>query len=246
MIISHTYKFVFVHIPKCAGKSVRRHILKADPEAERRWGWAWDDRYQRFVDMAHRPLLDLPEKDLQAVKDYPTCVIVRDPATRFASAVGQHFYQHRYRAPKTADEMLAQLNSVTIRHDPAYIHFCPMHAYTHIGDTQLADTVLHLEDANWEDGLNAFLAGQGARVPETRGGHRNRRSTSQGKPEAPTDMARLAALYGRDYELFGYEAPASPDRTVDLKAATGWYRAADFGSYDRIRFLDMRLRKPKG
>nr|WP_163025776.1 sulfotransferase family 2 domain-containing protein [Chachezhania antarctica] len=241
MIISHTYRFVFLHIPKCAGKSVRRYIMTADPSAVSYWGWDWDERFQRFVDMAHRPLLDLPDKDLEAVRTYPTCAIVRDPVARFASAVGQHFHQHSYRIRRTADEMLDEITSIKIRHDPAYIHFCPMNAYTHIGDTKLADTVLHLEDPDWKAGLNRFLQEQGAPLPEGEVGHRNRRSSDQGKPEAPEDVTRLAALYARDFELFGYPGPEIPLRTVNLKTEQGWDNAVDFGNLDTVRFLGRRM-----
>ncbi len=99
MIISHKHKFVFVHIPKCAGTSIRTQILKSDPDATA-LGKPGEHPVLGTIDYGHIAL-DLlrqhfpdHDRDLRAFQSF---AVVRDPLERFGSALRQVLWQYEER-----------------------------------------------------------------------------------------------------------------------------------------------------
>ncbi len=92
MILSDQYRFVFVHIPKCAGTSVRKAVLSFHDA---------DNRFLKTIevhpelgqiDYRHLPLVLLRELDREAfekLKIYSSYALLRDPFQRFRSAIAQ-------------------------------------------------------------------------------------------------------------------------------------------------------------
>ncbi len=98
MIISDKHRFVFVHIPKCAGSSIRKVLAPYDDYQ----GW-FDGRvdphpkYGR-LDFVHLPLELLKEvlpKEYEKVTTYDAYALVRAPRQRFQSAFAQYVKMYR-------------------------------------------------------------------------------------------------------------------------------------------------------
>jgi len=92
MIISDKYRFAFVHIPKCAGTSVRNALDVFDE-----WEFAGGARRVNhpslgYLDLTHVPLFALRqhfEAEFDKVRGYWSFAIVRNPFTRFPSSISQ-------------------------------------------------------------------------------------------------------------------------------------------------------------
>ena len=99
MIISPKHQFVFVHIPKCAGTSVRTQLLKSDPEAIALGKLGMHPELGQ-IDYGHIPLHQLRQHFpdyYQNLQDYTSFAVVRDPLERFGSALRQVLWQYEER-----------------------------------------------------------------------------------------------------------------------------------------------------
>lgn len=99
MIICPTQGFVFVHIPKCAGTSVRGQILHCDPD-HIALGRIGSHPVLGVIDYGHIPLDQLREHFpdyYTQVRDLDAFAILRDPLTRFGSALRQVLWQYEKR-----------------------------------------------------------------------------------------------------------------------------------------------------
>ncbi len=135
MILSDQHRFVFVHIPKCAGTSVRNAVLPFHDA---------DDRFLKEVehhpelgevDYRHLPLSLLRELDpeaFQKLKTYESYALLRDPFQRFRSAMSQRakMYLGKEFAQLDDDEIRSKIEQVIayLRSEPRviapdYIHF---------------------------------------------------------------------------------------------------------------------------
>ena len=93
MIINDAYKFVFIHIPKCAGTTVRSKLQTLDQT-----GGAFTSRVDEHpelgtIDYVHIPLFILRqhfESEYVKIMDYNTFAVVRDPFSRFLSSFSQY------------------------------------------------------------------------------------------------------------------------------------------------------------
>lgn len=97
MIISDEHKFVFIHIPKCAGTSVRGILEPFDSREGAFTGRV--DHHSEFgeLDYVHIPLFALRDHfrpEFEAVQRYWSFAVVRDPYARFASSVSQNLRQY--------------------------------------------------------------------------------------------------------------------------------------------------------
>lgn len=246
MIISHRFKTVFLHIPKNAGTAIRNVLTEGDPECERTWGYRFLPRHYRFWDSAHIPLVDLHPEKLEFINNYDCCAVLRDPLERFVSATLQHFGQHNYRTPRTPAQLLNELDSTRIRYDPAYIHFCPQHFFTHIGPRHVVKHLFRMSDPNMETQIMAFLSVQGFPVQGSKIPRRNLAQSEKPMLGDDFDMERFYQLYKRDYDLFGFTPPMEKKTfEADTSAYSEMDQPFDFSSYDKIRFLDWDFERPK-
>lgn len=135
MIISDKHRFVFVHIPKCAGTSVRRALAPYDDYN----GWFnnridFDPNFGK-LDFVHLPL-SVMEKVLpdeyKKLCSYDAYALVRHPESRFQSAFSQ--YVKMYRGTELAqmqdneidrevDSVISILKSTKDLTEPKLIHF---------------------------------------------------------------------------------------------------------------------------
>lgn len=91
MIISDKYKFVFVHIPKCGGSSIRKRLESIDGIDSSFYGIS-DHPELGKIDLTHLPLSILQKHFVEAfdkIKRYESFAVLRDPFQRFPSSVIQ-------------------------------------------------------------------------------------------------------------------------------------------------------------
>lgn len=95
MILNYTHRIAFLHIPKCAGSSVKDQLRVLDETGGR---FERAEPHPRFgrVHRAHLPLWLLRElypDDFTAVTESASFAVLRDPVPRFASALAQRIEQ---------------------------------------------------------------------------------------------------------------------------------------------------------
>ena len=160
MIISDTHQFVFIHIPKCAGSSIRKTLITLDEKTVKSGRHKHPDF--GLFDYNHIPLSIMraffPNEYYKA-KTYYSFAIMRDPFKRFSSSIGQRMKSHKKRRlsqltakelEKEADETIKLLvkyqNAEILPAD--LIHFQKQKSYIYDGDSLLIDSVYHLNQIN--------------------------------------------------------------------------------------------------
>ena len=157
MIVSDTHRFVFIHVPKCAGTAVRTAL---DPYGET------GDRFDRRVDThpvhgrldyTHLPLHLLAEIEpaiMARLDDYASYAVCRDPFARFPSAVAQrikmvhgtHIAAYEGAALHAEiDGIIDWLSRQTHVTDPDYIHFARQTDYVFLDGRRRVGTVVAIE-----------------------------------------------------------------------------------------------------
>ncbi|WP_170399812.1 sulfotransferase family 2 domain-containing protein [Ruegeria arenilitoris] len=135
MILSDRYRFIFIHIPKCAGTSVRNAVLPFHDADSRFLKTVEHHPELGEIDFRHLPLSLLRELDHEAfdkLESYESYALLRDPFQRFRSAMAQ-------RAKMYLGKEFAQLDDKDIRDEigkvitylqsepaviaPDYVHF---------------------------------------------------------------------------------------------------------------------------
>jgi len=99
MIICPTHRFLLVHIPKCAGTSVRLQLRDCDPE-HIFLGRTGEHPELGLIDYAHIPLRHLRAHFPDEYAWFDRCdsfAILRDPLDRFGSAMRQVLWQYEQR-----------------------------------------------------------------------------------------------------------------------------------------------------
>lgn len=135
MIISDKHRFVFIHIPKCAGTFVRSTVEPFDDTGGRFSNHVGEHPQLGLVDYVHLPLKVLKEyfpSEFERVVDYDAFAILRDPFARFPSALAQRLRMYKRVAlnslseveiEREVDEVIDYLTQQQglLRHD--FIHF---------------------------------------------------------------------------------------------------------------------------
>lgn len=156
MIINDQHQLAFIHIPKCAGTSVRKSLQP------------FDSRYGMFtnrvdnhpdlgqLDYVHIPVYTLSEyfpEEFAAVRDYWSFAVMRDPLVRFASSVSQRMKMYSdqpiqkrsLREIRTViDESIDYLSRKPRgRHllPPEYIHFQKQADYIELDGVRILDRI---------------------------------------------------------------------------------------------------------
>jgi hypothetical protein len=103
MIICPTQGFVFVHVPKCAGTTMRTQVKLCDP-AHIALGEVHTHPTLGRIDYGHVPLTAMrthfPE-EYAAIRDLTSFAVLREPLPRFGSALRQTLWRYEKR-PMTA------------------------------------------------------------------------------------------------------------------------------------------------
>lgn len=156
MIICPQHKFIFVHIPKCAGTSVRIQIVKCDPD-HISIGRVQTHPKLGKLDYGHIPLTMLREEfpDYHAYfADMTPFAVVRDPLSRVGSAIRQVLWQYEQRpmtmipAEELRDKTLKLLDEVAAQIDAPsapFIFFARQKGFIYDGDTQVVQHLIPME-----------------------------------------------------------------------------------------------------
>lgn len=119
MIVSPSHRFVFVHVPKCAGTSVRTqieacdadHIAMAQPGPHPELG---------RIDYGHVPLALLREyfpENYAYLDDFTSFAILRDPLTRFGSSLRQTLWRYEQKPMTLIDPENLRTRALEIMDD---------------------------------------------------------------------------------------------------------------------------------
>lgn len=228
MIIRHDLKLVFLHVPKCAGKELRKlfRVAAKDNSIEELFNYGYSVALNRYVDFAHLPLSDLcTMSSYHYLERYRVVACIRDPYKRLPSAANEFYRQKSKRHERFVIEgkLTAAMRERYYRKirrghsqlDPRFVHSLPMHRFTHLGMEPMVDHLLHCEnlrddviqlaiELNWPDAMRGAAAALPVADP------------------APNPLAseRTLAnrLYERDFRCFDYawDDPANQPTTQAL------------------------------
>ncbi|EHQ56726.1 Sulfotransferase family [gamma proteobacterium HIMB55] len=161
MIISDRNKFIFIHIPKCAGTSVRSRIEHLDDR-----NGAYSSRLDEHPELGllnyvHIPLQTLKDQfpnEYVCVETYRSMAVMRDPSARFVSSVSQ--YCNRYSdmemrnhniktLRKQVDKLIDAIEEQEVlnpggRLPAKLIHFQRQHHFTHLDGAQVVQNIVDI------------------------------------------------------------------------------------------------------
>lgn len=161
MIISDRNKFIFIHIPKCAGTSVRSRIEHLDDR-----NGAYSSRLDEHPELGllnyvHIPLQTLKDQfpnEYVCVETYRSMAVMRDPSARFVSSVSQ--YCNRYSdmemrnhniktLRKQVDKLIDAIEEQEVlnpggRLPAKLIHFQRQHHFTHLDGAKVVQNIVDI------------------------------------------------------------------------------------------------------
>lgn len=156
MIISDKHKFVFIHIPKCAGTTVRKKIEPLD-DTNGFFTKKCDNHKQLgIIDYVHIPLFILSrffENEFDKIKNYTTFTVVRNPFDRFPSSIATHLSMYGQKPIRNLDkndlknevdriiDFLSKRkgNQEYLPHE--YIHFQRQKDFIYINENKIIDKI---------------------------------------------------------------------------------------------------------
>jgi hypothetical protein len=156
MIISKKHNFTFIHIPKCAGTTVRTVLSEFNEWKHSGPPWVKNHSYCGLMDFGHIPLFTLRDhfkNDFEAIKASWSFAVVRDPHERFASSVSQRLKMYNEnsiyslstkdfeRVIKKDIEFLINQPKTENLLPAEYIHFQKQSDYLKIEGEMLVDSI---------------------------------------------------------------------------------------------------------
>lgn len=157
MIIDDVHKMAFVHIPKCAGTSVRRQLEPLDTTGGVFYPMI-DHPVLGKIHGSHIPLAFVREHyptEFAKLATYQTFALIREPLARFASAAFQRLKGHHRVTPgeitpalavREAMDVMEWLQSRSSFCDPGYIHFARQCDYVCVDGRRIVGNLYVLED----------------------------------------------------------------------------------------------------
>lgn len=199
MIVSHKYKFVFLHNPKVGGTSVRDALLPyADVDTYRFCGYV-DSTVQ---DISHLRVDQWPEELWRLYAEgYFFFGLVRDPIDRFMSAMSEFRHQHVETQFCDLEALLPRLLTTnSILHDWRFIHFSPQWSYFALDRGRIDVPQIFLADIrNIERDLGSEEFARHLNLPEPLQITNGRPSFYRPKEISEELKSFAAALYQDDY-----------------------------------------------
>lgn len=209
MIISHKHRFVFIHNPKVGGTSIRKALAPFHDSEQQFWHQGWDRSENRVVDLAHPTYSQLIRVLINEDCDqYSTFGFVRDPYTRFWSALGEFHKRHGEKFRLSSSNLDLIVTPAAIRYDWRFVHFCPqwMFFYAGNGVSRVVDKIGKIEnfDADWLSiRKELHLMELPAELPHERRAQERGLDISELSND-PKVIAHINRLYLRDFQIFGY------------------------------------------
>ena len=175
MIISDTQKFIFLHIPKCGGTTVRNSLKIFDTRNDYYWmhvhmNGATEKSPKLQIDKAHMSLpifKRLYPKDFELLNEYTVFAFSRNPIKRIISS----FYEPRKGFFKAFNENQSDINeknklqdlfntyleNIVKRYsflDPSFLHATPQSMYLTHDKKVVTDVIIKLDDPT--EGVNSL------------------------------------------------------------------------------------------
>ena len=234
MIISDTQKFIFLHIPKCGGTTIRNSLIHFDTRNNYFWMFVYmngatEESPKLSIDKAHMSLpifKRLYKEDFALLNEYTVFAFSRNPITRIISS----FYEPRKSLFKTFDENQSDINekiklqklfnnyleNIVYRYsflDPSFLHATPQNMYVLDGKKVVTDVIIKLDDPS--EGLRclSLLIPEVAKTISRTIYSTKFNNSSSNKDflwkEAPIKLKQDFLIhYEKDFDLFGYQKPA--------------------------------------
>lgn len=215
MLISDRKKFIFIHIPKAAGTTVRKRLIKYEDRNNFYMGFDYNPVLGRRVDKPHLPYLDfLFYEDAKYISDYFVFCFVRNPYDRFYSAFQYHKKQKKLPDSISFNSYVLQhLDPLTIRYNSRFSHFCPQHFFTHYKKKCISDFIGKCE--RFEDDF--------IRLEQILGVKTEKKSWNVGNPEdgeykyikyfQSETIQLVNNFYKDDFLLFDYRMITPPKKS---------------------------------
>lgn len=161
MIINDTHEFAFVHIPKCAGTTVRERLARYDETGGRfasgRVDMHPDLGMLDYVHISLPTLRDYFPNEFDKLKRYQTFALVRDPLERFQSSLAQRLRAHKNLTIMPTydreiqiyvDDIISNISNKTVITDPKFIHFERQSNFLKLNDEIFIKTIVPVEHVN--------------------------------------------------------------------------------------------------
>jgi hypothetical protein len=172
VIISDRYQFAFIHVPKCAGTSVRRALAEYDDRSGLYTILTGGHPVLGRVDLGHLPLFTLREhfsREFNNIRNYWSFALIRDPYERFGSSLAQRLklYGDRPLIQLTEQEVereiehaIAHLSGIPRGQllEQEYVHFQPQVDYLFLDGERIVQSVYAV------DQLDMLLADVSRRI----------------------------------------------------------------------------------
>lgn len=177
MILSDDHRLAFIHIPKCAGVSVKQPLRAIDSTGGR-FSRIGDHPALGRIHYAHIVLRDLAEhfpEEWEKLRAYQSFAVVRDPTERFVSAMFQRLREFKganqsditpERIEQEAGAVIRYLETAPGRLDLEHVHFNRQADYLQIGEKRVVEHIFAIE--NMGAILSFIERSTGIRVEEER------------------------------------------------------------------------------
>ena len=162
MIVSDCHRLAYVHIPKCAGSSVRRALERYDDS----WCYRFEPNTVRVYKHAFLGMLDFNHVPLEALHchfpetydkllKYRCFAVCRSPFERFPSSLAQRLMMYKNRSihhlssNEVAREVEEVINYLSVKlhvEDPAYIHFERQVNFVFFKNKKIVSNLYRIED----------------------------------------------------------------------------------------------------
>lgn len=184
MIISDRHRFTFIHIPKCAGTSVRRLLEEFDSYEGAFTGRVDSHPALGQLDYVHIPLFTLRDyfpKEFSVIQNSWSFAVMRDPFARFASSVSQRLKMYGNRpiqkcssdeVRRVIDESIEYLISQPRNEyllPPEYIHFQKQVDYIQLNGELVVDRIYLVDEVEILLGDLEQVVGKDLLEPEALG-----------------------------------------------------------------------------
>lgn len=161
MIISDQYQFVFVHIPKCAGTTIRSQLQPLDDTHGAHTNRVEQHPQLGLLDYVHIPLFVLEQyfpEEFKKINDCWSFAVVRDPFKRFPASFSQHVKKIGPKIQNMTKKEVKQALNRTIKYldnigsnellPAEYIHFQPQVDYIYLNGQQVVGKIYPLQAIN--------------------------------------------------------------------------------------------------
>ncbi len=210
MIVSDKHQFIFIHNPKVAGTSIRQFLSEYGDADGKFWGYQFDEKLNRVLDLAHVTMQDhlLRGEITKKLDNYFVFGFVRNPYEKVYSA-----YQHNKKIGRIAEDfdefIVSKLNETLTRYDYDYIHFCPQHYFFYHGNKCKADFIGRYETLDKDFYFVCLF--MGANIGSSLGVINKSDKEAEVKSVTCLDYYTKESLdvvnkiYDLDFSLFGYQ-----------------------------------------